>query len=318
MRWTPIVSLSTLCLAAAAAASPPTPPARADSEAKAAPQRAGAAARQAPADASSCAPLPPPASLPWDATERLYYDVDVMGALAGKLTLFAHPPTGAGEGQEMILRAMAASNSFFSKIRQVRGRSASHVRTHEFRPRRYQEESQEGGVDRSAEVDFRKEKGGKLVAIDWKRDGRKGRRRYPSQQDVLDPVSAAYALRTLDLQVGAPLCFDVYGIRTLWRVQGSVREIETVKVPAGTFQAYRLEGVASRVDDPRRTREIHLWISADERRLPLAALSVMDLGPVRAQLARVGGAIDEEMEDVVLSGLPPPPPAPKPVRRLKR
>lgn len=282
------------------------------------PALAEPAKKATPAPTATCAPLPAPKSIPWEPAERLYYDVDVMGALAGKLTLFAHPPTGSEGSQEMILRALAASNSFFSKIRAVRGRSASHVRTESFRPRRYVEESQEGGVERSANVDFREEKRGKQVAIDWTRDKRKGKRRYPSDQDALDPVSAAYALRTLDLQVGQSLCFDAYGIRTLWRVQGQVKEVETVKVPAGTFQAYRLEGVATRVDDPKRTREIHLWISADERRLPLAALSILDLGPVRVQLARVGGAIDEEMEDVVLSGLPPPPPAPKPVRRLQR
>lgn len=266
----------------------------------------------------SCKPFPPTVGIPWEPSERLYYDVDVMGALAGKLTLMAHPPLGKEGNQEIILRAMAASNSFFSKIRQVRGRSASYLRTSDFRPRRYTEETQEGPSQREANVVFANSRGKKNLALEWKRDGNKGKSNFPSANDAFDPVSAAYVLRTIELQEGQDLCFDSYGIRKLWRVAGRVKKVETVKVPAGTFQAYRLEGTAYRVDNPLRKKEIHIWISADEKRLPLAAMSEMDLGIVRAQLTQVGGSIDEELEDAVLSDLPPPPAAPKPARRLKR
>lgn len=261
----------------------------------------------------SCEPLPPTISRPWSDTERLYYDVDVMGALAGKLTLLAHPPTEALGSRQLVVRAMAASNSFFSKIRAIRGRASSTLDAESFRPVRYSEETQEGEHERTAQVRFEKAKNGKAMAVDYKRNGRAGKKRFPHVHDAFDPLSAFYALRALDLAEGQSLCFDAYGIRHHWRVSGTVKGVETVKVPAGVFQAFRIEGQAQRVDDPRKTREVHVWISADERRLPLAALGVMDLGPVRAQLRQVDGAIDEELEDVVLSGLPPPK-APRPAR----
>jgi|SRR5690606_17540278 len=265
----------------------------------------------------TCEPLPPSAERPWSDTERLHYDVDVMGALAGKLVLLAHPPRDVLGSRQLVVRAMAASNSFFSKIRAIRGRAASTLDADTLRPIRYQEETQEGPHERSAEVRFEKEKGVRLMAVDYKRNGRAGKKRFSHVHEAFDPLSAFYALRTMDLAEGRELCFDAYGIRHHWRVSGTVKAVETVKVPAGVFKAYRLEGRAYRVDDPRRNREIHVWISADEKRLPLAALSVMDLGPVRAQLRQVDGAIDEELEDVVLTGLPPPKP-PRPAGRRIR
>ncbi len=52
----------------------------------------------------------------------------------------------------------------------------------------------------------------------------------------------------------------------------------------GEFEAWHLAGEAVRTDDPRMRREIHVWISDDERRLPLVALGAIDLGTVRATL----------------------------------
>lgn len=261
-----------------------------------------------------CEPLPATAARPWSDTERLYYDVDVMGALAGKLTLMAYPPGGRPGSEEIVLRAMAASNSFFSKIRTIRGRASSHLRASSLRPIRYHEETKEGPVERRAQLRFDRSKRGKVMTLDFRRNGRAGKKRFPHEHEAFDPLSAFYALRAMELGEGRRICFDAYGIRYHWRVSGEVKAKEVVKVPAGVYEAYRIEGKAYRVDDPRRSREIHVWISADEARLPLAALGVMDLGPVRAQLTRVDGEVDEELEDAVRSKLPSPK-GPRPATR---
>lgn len=267
--------------------------------------KAAARARRAAQSFPKCTPLPAAGEAPWQPGERLAYDIDVMGAHAGKLALHAFPPLGSGNSLEHPLQALAASNSFFSKIRHVRGRSSSYVRGRDMHPRRYSEETSEGGVQRSAEVVFqRRDQGGGTVTVDWVRNERKGKERFSFGANAFDSLSAAYYLRSMPLEAGQSLCFDVYAIRKLWRVTGTVKGIETVRVPAGVFQAYHLEGKAVRMDKPSAERELHIWISADEKRLPLAALGVMDLGPVRAQLARIGGAVDEALEETVRSDLP--------------
>lgn len=251
--------------------------------------------------AAACQKLPAARQpLPWEPGERLAYDIDMVGAQAGKLALVALPIVGKGKAAEHPLRALAASNSFFSKVRRVRGRATSYVRASDMHPRRYEEQTEEGQISKKADVVFRGAGEGRKVEIDYVRNTarRKSAERY--LHEAFDPVSAVYYLRTLDLQPGMPICFDAYAIRKLWRVVGQVKGVETVRVPAGVMQAWHLEGRAIRVDDPTRVREVHLWISNDERRLPVAALGVIDLGPVRAQLTWVGDGKDGTSEESLI------------------
>lgn len=262
-------------------------------------------------DASNCAPLPPAGEVPWKTGERLSYDIDVLGANAGKLVLLALPSVGKGKGADLQLRSLAASNSFFSKIRRVRGRSTSYVRARDLHPRRYEESTTEGKVKKGATIIFKKKSEGATVRVDWMRNKIKGKRNLRYLNEAFDPVSAAYYLRAIELKAGMPLCFDAYSIRSMWRTSGVVKGLETVTVPAGTFQAWHIEGRSVRTDNARSHREVHIWISADAQRLPLAALGVIDLGPVRAQLTRIDVSKGDDSEDklaneaVVGKGTPP-------------
>jgi len=276
---------------------------------------AGASApTQAKKQAATCAALPAGSGTPWKPGERLAFDIDVMGAQAGSLSMMALPPVGKGTSKEHVFRALAASNSFFSKVRRVRGRSTAYVRDRDMRPRRYEEMTEEGGSFRSADVVFKGPGDGKVAQLAWSLDQRKGTRNLRYLNDAFDPVSIAYYLRTLDLEAGQEICFDSYGIRRLWRVKGKVVGLEDVRVPAGNFKAWHLEGIATRTDSPGIKKEIHIWISADEARLPVAALGVIDLGAVRAQLTHVGVGPDAN-EDRIVADLVRPkasPPSPRP------
>jgi hypothetical protein len=55
-------------------------------------------------------------------------------------------------------------------------------------------------------------------------------------------------------------------------------------LPIGEFDAWHLSGLAIRLDDHRQRREVHMWISDDEKRLPLVTVGTIDLGAVRATL----------------------------------
>ena len=97
-------------------------------------------------------------------------------------------------------------------------------------------------------------------------------------------AGAIYLLRALPLKEGMTVCFDVYGIRRIWRVWGKVLPKEHVSLPVGEFEAWHLAGEAARLDLPDARRIVHVWISDDARRLPLAAVGMIDLGAVRATL----------------------------------
>jgi hypothetical protein len=65
---------------------------------------------------------------------------------------------------------------------------------------------------------------------------------------------------------------------------------ERVESPAGTFQTIRIDAVLTRADGTGGKRPVHLWFSTDERRLPVAVVSEVDLGPVRAILSRMAAS----------------------------
>jgi len=94
----------------------------------------------------------------------------------------------------------------------------------------------------------------------------------------------ARLMRELALSGGLRVCFDVYGLRRLWRMDGRIVAREHVSLPVGEFEAWHLAGTAIRIDNPSHRRELHVWVSDDARRLPLVAMGVIDLGAVRATL----------------------------------
>jgi hypothetical protein len=60
---------------------------------------------------------------------------------------------------------------------------------------------------------------------------------------------------------------------------------ERIRTAPGHIEAVRLDGAATQSDDPSRRYQLHLWLSADARRLPVAMAIETRLGSVRAELA---------------------------------
>jgi hypothetical protein len=209
--------------------------------------------------------------------EELTFDIDALGAKAGKMTMRVLP---SREGT-LPVEVHAETNTFFSKVRRVNGTATSYLNPKTVRPGRYHEDSKENEVHRVADVTFRKDKTARLVSTI---DGNSGEYVLGHGNDVTDVAGAIYLMRQINLKEGMRVCFDVYGIRGIWRVWGTVVPKEPVSMPVGQFTAWHLAGEAARIDFPDYRRQIHVWLTDDERRLPLAALGTLDLGAVRATL----------------------------------
>lgn len=237
-----------------------------------------AAFAEAPAS-PSCAPLPAlRAPRSFGPGESLEFTLDAMGAEAGQMTLQVLPLKDGA----LPVRVRAKTNTFFSKVRRVNGHGTSYLHPKTLRPARYSEDSTENEVRRTAEVTFvpKSHRAGLRYTI----GGRAGQAQLPYGDEGLDVAGAIYLMRQLPLRAGMPVCFDVYGIRRMWRMSAKVEAREHVSLPLGEFEAWHLSGTAVRLDEPSVKREVHVWISDDARRLPLAAVGTMDVGAVRATL----------------------------------
>ncbi|NTX04069.1 DUF3108 domain-containing protein [Myxococcus sp. CA051A] len=223
--------------------------------------------------------------------EVLEFDLDAMGAQAGKMTLRVQKQQ---DGQIPVL-AEAQTNSFFSKVRRVRGSATTWLHPKTLRPKRYVEDATENEMRRKVEVAFTHKD--RAIKVDYQIGQRaKGQYNYTYDKDGLDVAGSIYLLRQLPLEENMSVCFDVYGVRRLWRMQGQVLKKEQVTTPLGQFTAWHLQGTAVRLDRPKQKREVHVWLSDDARRLPLAAVGTLDLGAVRATLTSVSRPGEKRQE----------------------
>lgn len=240
----------------------------------------------APTEAAAKAPLPrcaqplPALRSPFSFApgEVLEFDLDAMGATAGKMTMSVQKK----QDGSLPVQVKVQTNSFFSKVRRVNATAMSYLHPKTLRPSRYTEEATENEQHRTVDVAFNSKE--RRVRVEYVLRGRKGQNSYPYEHEGMDVAGAIYMMRQLPMKEGMPICFDVYGVRRMWRMTGSVVKREHVSTPLGEFDAWHLSGTAVRLDKPSMSREVHVWITDDERRLPLAALGSIDLGTVRATL----------------------------------
>jgi hypothetical protein len=243
-------------------------------------------AAAAPGAEPPCGLPPLTGARPFAPGEALSLDLTLLGAVhAGEASLAVGRPMSAGQVWPLEARFRADGLPGVGRLVAV---ALSWVDAGSLRPERYSEVVDEGGRRRT--TDARLSPPGPEVVLQATDRGAASSSRFPRERDTLDPLSALAWLRSARLRPGDPLCLDLVAAGRLWRVRGRVApRTEPVATGAGSFQALRIEGTGQRADDPSKTRRIWLWLSDDARRLPLAVVSEIDLGPVSARLEAVRG-----------------------------
>lgn len=230
--------------------------------------------------------LPPlrDGALPWRPGEKLAYDIDIMGIVkAGAVTLEAQRP--AFRGTQVPVAARLRNTSIFAKVRKIQGSALTWMDASTLLPERYRDEVLENGVRKIS--DTRMGTGSGEVTVENQYGERKEVAVYGREREVLDAISALYYLRAAQIEAGQEICFDLVATRRYWRARGKVAQRpERVESAAGLFDTLRIDLTVTRADKPEVRRRLHLWFSTDPRRLFVAAVTEIDLGPVRVILSR--------------------------------
>jgi hypothetical protein len=230
-----------------------------------------------------------PGEPPWRTGESLGYDLDVLGIVkAGTMQLAVERPMSGGK--VIPLRARARTDAAIANVKRFAGVALSWIDARTLLPERYRDEADEGGVRKTS--DARILPAGPELTIEYRYGERSGKSSYPRERDVLDALSTIYYLRAARLAPGDRFCFDLVANRRFWRLEGTVAaKRERVDTPAGRFETFRVDATTRRADRPGdRPRPVHLWFGTDARRLPVAFVSEVDVGPVRATLSSIRGA----------------------------
>ncbi|MCL5024794.1 MAG: DUF3108 domain-containing protein [Nitrospirae bacterium] len=215
--------------------------------------------------------------------EVLNYDLTWTGIKAGEASLEIRD-----KGNEILITSTARSVKWVSVFYTVDDRVESRVaKNHSSpvigNPLRYLLRLREGRHRKNKEVIF-DARNAKAVYIDHLDRERK---EFAVPSVVFDPLSSFYYLRTLKLEVGKPVYVTIFDDKKVWKVEVQVLRKERIEVPAGGFNTIvvkplmRSEGIFS------RRGEIYIWLTDDDRRLPVLVKTKVKIGSVNASL--VGG-----------------------------
>ncbi len=210
--------------------------------------------------------------------ERLEYDLKWIGIPGGTAVLSVE-----NSENKYIIRSRALSNSFVSAFYKVDDRITCIVdgSNHEYGYSiNYRFKLREGRHRRNKEVIFnQKEK--KAIYIDHK----KGKRReYEIPANVYDPLSGFFSVRNKDLIVGKSVNVKIFDSKKMWDVKVDVLKKEKVEVEAGTFDTIVIRPNMKSEGVFNRKGEILIWLTDDERRVPVKVALEALVGHVTAEL----------------------------------
>jgi Protein of unknown function (DUF3108) len=117
------------------------------------------------------------------------------------------------------------------------------------------------------------------------RDERRKVKKYEFDQppNTVDPITAVYLARSQDFKVGDHLYFNIFGGKYRYLLDLEVERREKVQIASGSVDAFKIvpriknlmkQGYAERLN------EASVWISADERRIPVMLSSKIFVGNI--------------------------------------
>jgi hypothetical protein len=228
-------------------------------------------------------PLPAGKALPG---EVLIYRLDALGADVGSFEIRSELPPPAERSRAAVLLTSRAKTSAFVSTNLGRYETfATALLTRDFIPLRYREDVDENDLHRGTELVFPPQNGS--LSVKATKNGEPEPFTLEAGAGVRDMISTLYVLRFLPLQ--QPVCLEVFAGRKVWKLIGQMAEKETIDTPMGRFSTLRFDGEGVRVDDPKVRRSAHVWVSDDERRLPLVAIGEVKGKTLRAQLVSAPG-----------------------------
>ena len=106
---------------------------------------------------------------------------------------------------------------------------------------------------------------------------------FDQPPNTIDPITAVYLARSQDFKVGDHLYFNIFGGKYRYLLDLEVERREKIQIASGSVDAFKIvpriknvmkQGYAERMN------EAAVWISADERRIPVMLSSRIFVGSI--------------------------------------
>jgi hypothetical protein len=246
-----------------------------------------AAHAQEPAKVPTSVPLYQPKFYPYGTGEKASYRASWNGVPVATAEIETTPITFEGKKSYRV-RVDAKTSRGLDLIWRMRDTITSVFDAKSLAPSRFVFSQRENSRVIDTEAKFNQK--AKKWAVNRWQEGKKPRVYDFDSNNTLDPITAVYLARSIDFNVGEKLFFNVFGGRHQYLLELNVERKEPVELESGAvIEAFKLvpkltnltkEGYAGRMN------EAAIWVSADERRIPVKFWSRMFAGNVYMELVQ--------------------------------
>jgi hypothetical protein len=214
--------------------------------------------------------------------ERLEFDVS-FGFVKAGVAVMEIPTRVSFNGRECYrVEFRVNSLPFFSVFYRVEDRYTSLIDVEGLFPWQFEQRIREGGYARDFSAQFDHEN---LLARTSEGD-------YRIPQFVHDVVSAFYFTRTIDFSgftPGQKIHLENFYKDSTYRLDVRFRGKQTVKVEAGTFNCIIIEPLVKEGGLFKSEGSILVWLTDDDRRVPIMVRSKIVIGTISAELREYSG-----------------------------
>jgi len=151
-------------------------------------------------------------------------------------------------------------------------------------PRLYRERIREGWTRYQKEAIFDRQK----LEVYTKDFLKKSETTQKITNQTYDTLSSFFFFRSMPLEVGKSYFIEVFDCKKLWNTEVQVLRREEIETPLGKFKTVLIKPLLKYQGIFARTGDVYIWLSDDERRIPVQMKSKVKVGSITAVV--VGGS----------------------------
>ena len=213
--------------------------------------------------------------------EKFIYDLRWAGIKAGRASLEVR-----NDADHVKIRSTAQSASWVSVFYTVDDRVESTLLRkspdNTLLASQYRLKIREGRHRRDKEIIFDHDKR-TAIYIDHLKNERKS---FDVAPPVFDPLSGFFYLRSLPLSVGEPVFLTIFDSKKVWNVKVQVLKKERITLPSGKVNTIVVKPFMQSEGIFSRKGEILIWLTDDEKRIPVQLQTKVAIGSITATLVQ--------------------------------
>ncbi len=110
-----------------------------------------------------------------------------------------------------------------------------------------------------------------------------------------DTISIIYYARAIPLRVGEYIDITNYSPHQLYHLRLLIDRMEQIKVPAGSFECFHVKPGIEPGYEEKAKGQMELWISADDRRIPVQVKTDLPFGSLTMKLKNYRGTLSHQV-----------------------